>query len=111
MGEGKKGGMAKQLGKHFGKDGILTLRCFAHRDHTAFGNSMKKFKSFANVEIVCNFAYKYFHVSHKREQSLKEFLEVEDEDMFHLVYIFTGMFLFNDYFLVNNCKIIFSEMG
>ena len=106
--------MAKQLRKHFGNDGIFTLRCFAHRDHTSFGNSMKKFKSFANIEVVCNFGYKYFHVSHKREQSLKEFLEVEDEDMFHLSYIFDGVYLlFYDYYhsLGINCNIIFSEMG
>ena len=99
--------MAKKLRQNFGKDGIYTQRCAAHRDYSVFGNSMKLFKSFANVETVCNFAYKYFHVSHKRENSLREFLEVEEEDMFSLSYIFSGMFSFcQDYFLSTKQKLL-----
>ena len=65
-----------------------------------FANSMKKFFTFMNIEKVCNFAYRYLHVSHKRTNALKEFLEVEHEDMFNLSYIFSGTIKILHYFYV-----------
>ena len=80
--------MAKKLRKEFKKEGIYTQRCYAHRDHNTFGNSMKKFQSFKNLDKVCNYAYTFYRRSHKRFLSLNEFLADGEFEPIVLSYVF-----------------------
>ena len=94
--------------------------CMAHRMNLVFSNSMKMFTSFHNVEKLANRLYKvcflilssflllidillillkYFHlfqfysVSHKRSNSLADFLKMENDANFHLSYVFDVRFV------------------
>ena len=80
--------MAKKLRKEFKKPGIYTQRCYAHADHLTLKNSMKKFEGCKNLDKVCNILYTFYKSSHKRFQSLVEFQEENEEEIFRLSYIF-----------------------
>lgn len=60
----------------------------AHRFNLVFGNSMKMFTSFHNVERLANKLYRFYSVSHKRSNSLADFLKMENDSRFHLSYVF-----------------------
>lgn len=79
--------MAKKLREHFGKQ-FFTLHCFAHKDHLTFGNAMKKILTLKNLETLCNKLFSFYSKSHKRTASLHKFLEMEEEDIFYLTYVF-----------------------
>ena len=101
--------MAKKLRKEFKKEGIYTQRCYAHRDHNTFGNSMKKFQSFKNLDKVCNYAYTFYRRSHKRFLSLNEFLADGEFEPIVLSYVFDVRWV-TSHLQVNNDKNIIESL-
>ena len=57
--------------------------------HVYIFSAMKEFYPFMNIEKHLNMIYSFYSTSHKRSNSLKEFLDMRDLAQFKLNYIFT----------------------
>ena len=60
----------------------------AHKLELVFGEAMKKFDSFSNIEKEANSLYTFYSQSHKRTNFLKDFLNEEEVPRFSLKRIF-----------------------
>ena len=85
---GRKSGLGVELEKELGRKIEVKHHCLSHRYDLMTEGAMKKFAMFDYFEKGLKSTYSFYHVSHKRQNSLNEFVKEINEPKFRLATIF-----------------------
>ena len=85
---GRHAGLGRVLEREIGRKIDIKHHCLAHRYDLMTENSMKGFSMFDYFEKGLKSAYSFYHTSHKRQNSLNQFVKEINEPKFRLATIF-----------------------
>ena len=83
-----KSGLGVQLEKEFGRTIPIKHHCLSHRTDLMTESAMEEFCMFENFEINLKTTYSFYKASHKRQNSLNEFMKEISEPLFRLAAVF-----------------------